>query len=119
MPKITYIDKDKAAQRVTFYGRDFEHKEPVEVDAMKEATLIRYAAANSWFQLSELGDSDPPKAYQRGTDAAAGRKERKVPNDIKGKPDETHWLAGFDDKAKELDEAEASRRAAVLADKGA
>jgi hypothetical protein len=119
MPKITYIDKDKAAPRVTFYGREFEHRDPVEVDPVKEAALIRVAAANSWFQVTELGDSDPKAAYERGAKAAARRGERVAPKEFKGKPDETHWLAGFDDKARELDEAEASRRAAVLADKGA
>jgi hypothetical protein len=117
--KITYYDREKAAPYVAFHGIDFEHKEPVEVDELRHATLIRMAEANPFFEVTEKGDSEPNKAYGRGADAAAAGRDRNVPHAYRGKPDATHWLAGFNDKTKQLAEIEASRKAAAEADKAA
>ncbi len=117
MTKITYYDHEKAAPRVVFHGVDFEHKEPVEVDDIKQATLIRLAEANRFFEVTEKGDSEPNKAYGRGAEAAVAGRDRNVPQSFRGKPDGIHWLAGFDDKARELAAGEASREATARADK--
>jgi hypothetical protein len=119
MTKITYYDREKAAPRVVFHGVEFEHKDPVEVDEIKQARLIRLADANPFFEVTEKGDSEPNKAYGRGVDAAGAGKERSVPPAYRGKADANHWLAGFDDKARELEEIEAAKKAAELNEKSA
>jgi hypothetical protein len=93
VPKITYYDREKAAPRVVFHGVEFEHKDPVEVDELKHATLIRLADANPFFEVTEKGDSEPNKAYGRGAQAAASGMQRSVPQGYRGKPDGQHWLA--------------------------
>ena len=110
MAKVTYYDREKAAPRVVFQGVEFEHKEPVELDEIEHATLIRLAEANPFFEVAARASGAPSRAYGKGADAAAARKERNVPVAYRGKPDAAQWLAGFDHKTEEL-AAEASREA--------
>jgi hypothetical protein len=102
LAKITYYDREKAAPRVVFHGVEFEHREPVEVDELEQATLIRLAEGNPFFEVTEQGDSEPAKAYASGAEAGAAGKERSAPTALDGKPDATHWLAGYDAKMREL-----------------
>ena len=113
MAKITYYDREKAAPRVVFHGVAFEHKEPVEVDELKQAPLVRLAERNPFFEVAGKGDREPSRAYGRGADAAASGKERSIPVAYRGKPDGAQWLAGFDDRARELAEEEAAGQAAT------
>ena len=110
MAKVTYYDREKAAPRVVFQGVEFEHKDPVELNKIEHATLIRLAEANPFFEVTGKGESEPNRPYGKGADAAAAGKERNVPVAYRGKPDAAQWLAGFDHKTEEL-AAEASREA--------